>query len=682
MRAEMRRWGAIIRMALAGLVMTAATAQVAQAQNKAQNAAPEALEVPPGMFTLDAARVADERTGNAVVVATREALAQTGVLFAPTEIRELGLRDAVLAALQRNLDIKRSGLSKSVVQQALIEAEAVFDPVFTLSTSGTMTRSFSRVEHPMQWKPATQEYVRGQQIKTSESLDNVFLCGDMIDILDQPEEMQVRFLTGRLITPDADGQCHVRVLPATAPVALVSFDKQRVAGYYPVHKEASTKSPTGQDESYTGGGGVSQRLPWGGSIDVSIVSTYHDTYYTNNPNDPITRSYGLYKRPWTSRGSLSASHALPYTKNFGDGDDSRLAIDVARINLDVADFAVRGIVNQTLLSIDGLYWSLVGAIQRLNAAAGAVALAEDTSRRTQKKMELGLATESNRAQVAAQLARLRATQQQLFGDYVTASESLREALNEQDEMLILPVGYSAALDNPPEAPTGPANVLDSPDYLRAETAVRIAMRVRDTRVAQTRPDVSISSGVQLNQSNAIYGYASVTESLKNLLSYDSASASIGILYRHPILNRAAKAAVTIAESDITRQTLLLQQIETQIRGDYETARIQMVSARQRIEDSRKRLDIVRSLYERAVRLEAGGVVSAYETIGRLSTLLDAQLNHVQARIDAQTAETRLLAAVGALADRYGERVAQTAEDRQRIAQLRKTGGMVTFGGPL
>ena len=97
--------------------------------------ADDALEVPPGMFTLDAARVADERTGNAVVAATREALAQTGVLFAPLEIRELGLRDAALAALQRNLDIKRSGLNKSVVQRALIEAEAVFDPVFTLSTS-------------------------------------------------------------------------------------------------------------------------------------------------------------------------------------------------------------------------------------------------------------------------------------------------------------------------------------------------------------------------------------------------------------------------------------------------------------------------------------------------------------------------------------------------------------------
>jgi outer membrane protein TolC len=170
--------------------------------------------------------------------------------------------------------------------------------------------------------------------------------------------------------------------------------------------------------------------------------------------------------------------------------------------------------------------------------------------------------------------------------------------------------------------------------------------------------------------------------MKNLITYDTASASIGILYRRPILNRAAKAAVTIAESDIARQTLLLHQVETQIRGEYDAARIQMVSARQRIEDSRKRLDIVRNLYERAVRLEAGGVVTAYETIGRLGTLLDAQLSHAQARIDVQTAETRLLAAVGALADRYGERVAQTADDRQRIALLKKTGGMVTFGGPL
>ena len=74
------------------------------------------------------------------------------------------------------------------------------------------------------------------------------------------------------------------------------------------------------------------------------------------------------------------------------------------------------------------------------------------------------------------------------------------------------------------------------------------MRVRDTRVAQTRPDLSVSSGLQLSQGNAVFGYASVTESSQEPHQLRQRSASIGILYRHPILNRTAKATVTIAES--------------------------------------------------------------------------------------------------------------------------------------
>ena len=188
----------------------------------------------------------------------------------------------------------------------------------------------------------------------------------MIDILDQPEDMQVRFLTGRLITPDANGQCSRPGLARDRSGSPGQFRQAAgSAGYYPVHKEANAKSPTGQDETYTGGGGVSQRLPWGGGIEHPSASCRATTI-------PITPTIRTTLSPAATalQAALDvarlahASHALPYTKNFGDGDDSRLAIDVARINLDIADFAVRGVVNQTLLSIDGLYWSLVGAIQQ------------------------------------------------------------------------------------------------------------------------------------------------------------------------------------------------------------------------------------------------------------------------------------------------------------------------------
>ncbi|QQP91930.1 TolC family protein [Skermanella sp. TT6] len=645
--------------------------------------------IPAGLFTSDPARIVDERGGNAVVAATRTALARTGVLFAPEQTRELALREAALTALQRNLDVKRIGLNRSVVQRTLVEAEAVFDPVFILAANASLSNSFERIERPMQWKPATQEYVRGQQIPTGTRTDDIFLCGTMDDILSQPQELQTNFLRGRMIAPDASGRCHVRTLPSTAPVALVAFDKERVAGYYPFRKEASTRSPNGQTETYTGTAGVSQRLPWGGNLDLTVVTTYRDAYYVNNPDDPSTRVYGSYGRPWTSRATLSGSHPIPYTRNFREGDENRLAMDTARLNVDVADFAVRGVVNQTLLSVDTLYWTLVGAIQRLDAAAGSAALAEESAARVQRRMELGLASESNRGQVVAQMERLRAVQQQLFGDYLAASESLRELLDERDDALLLPIEYSAALDQPPEVPPASgegagrlaARVLDSPDYLRSETAVRIALRVREARDAQTRPDVTASGSLQVSQSNAVFGYPSVTESLGSLISYDSASFSIGVLYRRPIGNRAAKAALAGADHDVARQTHLLNQVERQIRGDYETARIQLASARQRIDDTARRLALARDLYDRAARLEAGGVVTIYETIERLGTLLEARLGHIQARIDARIAESRMLASIGALAERYGEGVAQTREDRERIALLRGTGALAAFGEP-
>ena len=92
--------------------------------------------------------------------------------------------------------------------------------------------------------------------------------------------------------------------------------------------------------------------------------------------------------------------------------------------------------------------------------------------------------------------------------------------------------------------------------------------------------------------------------------------------------------------------------------------------------------VAQEVYESASAQQDLGLVAAYETISRLSSLLSARTQLVQAQVDLRTAESRLLASVGGLAERYGELTAQTGIDLERLALLRESGALKHFGGPL
>ena len=91
--------------------------------------------VPAADFVLDSRSLVGERKRNKVVAETREALKRSGTapLYAPQASTELVLREAAVEALRKNLDIRRKGLAKAMTERALIEADAVFDPVFVAS---------------------------------------------------------------------------------------------------------------------------------------------------------------------------------------------------------------------------------------------------------------------------------------------------------------------------------------------------------------------------------------------------------------------------------------------------------------------------------------------------------------------------------------------------------------------
>ncbi len=629
------------------------------------------LEVPSEIFVLDAQSLTSERKRNAVVGSTREALLRTGEapLYAPTVTTELALREAALEVLRKNLDIKRSGIARASADRALIEAAALFDPVFVASANAALTNQFRRIEHPdSKFKRATDRVAVG-------SIDpkSLFAC-----------DPQAADLTKGA---DQGKACYVLTFPNRTAVTALQYTRDRPAGFYPPAEDeimGNSPSPAAprNNEVYSGTVSILQQLPWGPSLNLSLSTRRQEKDYTTDTLNGLGPLYHNYYRPYYSTITIGATIPLPFTKNFGPTSNADLRSDLAQHGIDAAELDVRSTINATLLQVDQLYWQLVGAVFAMEAADRSLVLAERQRASIKRLFDQGFVTESDRAQVDAQVSRIRTSQQQLFGSYVIASETMRKLLDGKDDALLLPVGYEMLMKRPAGDIHEPERVLNNPLYQRQAVAVRISALVRTQRDAQTRPDFSATASTAMAESGP-FGYRDLTGSISRAFtSRDQLTATLGLLYQRPIGNNAAWAALDQAEHGLNQQTIALHQVELTTREEFLAARGALASSREQIRIGELAVKTAREVYDSAVVQQDLGLVAAYEGIARLSTLLSTEIQLIQAKVALRTAESRLLASVGALAERYGELTAQTGIDRERLALLLSSGALKHFGGPL
>lgn len=631
-------------------------------------------ELPPALVQIDPAALKREREDDAVVlrVLKEKNSGEGPALFAPEGTAEAALREVLLAALQRNISIRRSGLTRDIAERALSEARAVFDPTIVAALNTTESATFSRVEHANRWKPQT-EFVpvnafdkRGRFycMPQSAALTKFYQADDL------------------LLSPD--GGCYIIPFQTTrSPVQTNQYDRFRPAGDDPSTIQASDPDdfqPRRQRTSY-GQVTLLQRLPWGVQTSAQIKLNHKQTYFKLNEVSALPPSWGEYDRPWTTSITLSASIPLPGSKNFGPTAAADHAVTTRRVAVEAADHEARAIVNSVLQSVEITFWTEVGAILNLNAAAEAMDRITGLAENVRKLHEEGYVTTSSLGQLEAQLAAIETVRDREFGNVLTASESLREALDDGQDRVLLPVGWRKLLETPAIDPGFDIDrVLDNPGYRRAAVSVRLAELALKQRQAQTRPDVSLTVTTSLSQSGSVYGYASATGSLKESLNPDIVSHTVTLATQRPWGNRAALAAVTEADSVVRQQRLAMQRVGLQLEEEYELARISLSSARHRAELARNGLRLAEAAYDTSTRLLDAGIVATYETLGRLQGLVSARIAVNAALIDTRISEVRLLGALGLLAERAGERTATTLADRQRLAALRGTGELRHFTG--
>lgn len=661
---------------------------VAMAEDSPSNSVPKGA-LPQQPVRIDDIALSDQtlqQNEGAISELIRQEFAATGVgHFAGKRLVELGQRQAVLAALEKNLAIQQSGVLATIARNALLEARAIFDPVLLLSFRYERSERFNRTERDERFRPATQRDEQGR------------------NVLDADDPVDPRDPTAVFTSPQED-----------------RFETTDIA--------ASQASLTGPLETYTYNVAVDQQLPWGArlelvyqAIDEEASFVINPQVFVGNPNPPLDLvRAGSYDRPWISTLLTRLALPVPGSRDFGPYAEQEVAIKLAQLGTESAYWAVQTVINDTLLETELGYWALVNALLDLHVTIENRKSIETLLARTQRLFDLRLVTINDKAQVEAELARLEGEVAQAWNDYVLVSDALTQLLDLDADVVLLPAGYSAMLQQLfplSQAQRAALSVKDNPQRIGARVDIKAARIEEKTRAVRARPDVSFVGEAEFRQSNRVFGYSSFGDSAKNVVDPDIVTQRYGLDYRYPWGNWAVKAALSQAQANTRKQQLQAQLIENRVQRTFVNARTALASATERARIAARQVELAELTYERAVRQQAilgqtpqqapqqapqpdsqqmlqdpqqplpqdtqpaiSSAVRAYEVIVQNVQRLQARRNYIQALTERKQAEARLLAATGELAEVYAQRAAQTELDRYRLELLKETGTLQHFAG--
>ena len=86
--------------------------------------------------------------------------------FAGKRLTEIDPWETAFLALRKNLSIRRGHIAEQIAKQALLEAQAVFDPVLTLSVAYDHSETFTREERDLRFRRGTVPDAQGRHILT------------------------------------------------------------------------------------------------------------------------------------------------------------------------------------------------------------------------------------------------------------------------------------------------------------------------------------------------------------------------------------------------------------------------------------------------------------------------------------------------------------------------------------
>ena len=598
----------------------------------AEETAPAAEPVPPTLALSEFMDLSSLTVDEDVHTVVTEALAGEEASGASVYVRArtieyLTLQDAVMRALEKNLVLSVSKAASERVKEVLTEARAVFDPVFNLSASyardNTNRRTIFGKVIQKSFQPKSPIDLPLNPKKTAAGIP-------------QPDQLGFRKQSRDVVTKDIE----------------VSQDQQG-----------------GPAESSSYDLAVAQQLPWGASLAIANVSTRKEVDYDKRGNS--------YDRPWTDSLALSLQIPLPYSKNFGPYSTQDVAVKLAAKVSERGYWELKSAINAVLAATDAAYWNAVFGLETLREVHQNRVLVEAQAAAASRLAKAGSITRYGKIQVDAELARVTAQEEAARRNFIIASTQLASLITDSADavakILFVPSDYAKFLNKSLDLQS--ADPFDlalkfRPELRAAQIDVEGGAINREFARVQTRPDLTFLGSIALGEKGDPVGYGDAAQALANIGDPDTANFSVGVNYRRPLANRAAKANYAAASTQYDDTKLSLNDLENVVKQGVADALAGVYSARQRAQIAQQQARLARDAYDRLLRRrETNGDVTELEIVLVSRRLLEARQSQVNALIDHKLAEARLLAAQGIIANQYAPTLANSEFERYRIGLL-------------
>lgn len=594
----------------------------------------------------------DEKGPEEVVKGGFSAANPAGVLkyFKDTNknLKDYSFYKAVQQAIEKNLSVKFADKGYERTGYAITRAKAAFDPVFSLTLNGTQTDTFERREFINR-----RRFIAGEL--QNEIVDAIFNTTTAQEPNDPVEGFERRGAFERAgsrarFRTETITESFAKQLPWGSIFSLAFTQKHSKT----IFQEFTTEDSFTINDSETGldANGQVQPILDSDGINQRKRSVFFEQHGRTARN--------RLQRPWSSSLNVRLVVPIPYTKDWGGYGPAEVPIKLAEASQQRAYWDLQSTINNTLLSVTLNYWNLVRAVRRLELTIKTRQGLEKVLAQNEELLKAGRATIYEKTQIQQQVAAIRRGEQGEWANYIVASNSLKNILDEDKDTVILPVAYGEMMTAVPVMTLEEALAAarsTNPDLKSAQVAVELSEISLKFAKNQALPDLKLSTGMSWFQSSANYGYSGVGPSMAALMRPDQRDSFMILNYRVPWGNKPALERVNEAEERYKQAVKSLQLTVNSVDRRVQDSVNGVNGARERAELAEKNKELADNLYKSVLKLwdlnrvpvlDEGRSNPAFEIINKNTDVLNAGFRAIDAQIDLKQQEAQLLAARGDL----------------------------------